>query len=341
MSPARPARAPEVSVLLPYRDAAETLGEALESTLADSSARIELLAVDDGSEDAGPALVAELARRDARVRPSRTGGVGIVGALEHARRQARAPLLARMDGDDVTLPGRFGAQRRALEANDRLGAVGARVEAFAEGGALGGGMRAYVAWQNGLEGARAHRDALFVEAPLCHPSTMIRADALEAVGGYRHGDFPEDYELWLRLDAGGWALDKVGERLVRWRHTAGRATFTDPRYRPDAMRDVKGPYLAERLRGEARPLAVWGAGRTGRRAMRAFEAYGLAAAKWVDIDPRKIGRTARGAPIVGREALTRDEFTLVAVGARGARDEVRRWLLGRGFVEGDDFLCVS
>ena len=55
MSPARPARAPEVSVLLPYRDAAETLGEALESTLADSSARIELLAVDDGSEDAGPA----------------------------------------------------------------------------------------------------------------------------------------------------------------------------------------------------------------------------------------------------------------------------------------------
>ena len=67
----------------------------------------------------------------------------------------------------------------------------------------------------------------------------------------------------------------------------------------------------------------------------------VAAAKWVDIDPRKIGRTARGAPIVGREALTRDEFTLVAVGARGARDEVRRWLLGRGFVEGDDFLCVS
>ena len=63
---------------------------------------------------------------------------------------------------------------------------------------------------------------------------------------------------------------------------------------------------------------------------------------FVDIDPRKIGRTLRGAPIVAPEALPRGEHVVVvAVGARGARALVRAWLDGAGFVEGEDYLCAS
>ncbi|MCB9602294.1 MAG: glycosyltransferase [Sandaracinus sp.] len=330
---------PDVSVLLPYRNAARTIEAALTSVLADDSASIEVLAVDDGSTDDGPARVAALA--DSRVRVSSSRGRGLVAALELARRHARAPYLARMDADDLTLRGRFGRQRDALNRRPELGAIGTEVEVFADEGAPGEGMARYVAWMNGLTSPADHRRELFVESPLCHPSTMLRASAVEAVGGYRDGDFPEDYELWLRLDAAGHALAKIPEVFVRWRQHAGQTTFADPRYRPEAFRALKARYLAPKLHRRVRPLAVWGAGPVGRRTLRALEPHGVRAARFVDIDPKKIGRIARGIPILDPSGADEAHFVIVAVGARGARELVREELVSRGRVEGMDFVCVA
>ena len=332
---------PQVSVLLPYRDAARTLLEAMQSVLADDSATIEVLAVDDGSQDDGPSMVAELARRDPRVRPLASHGAGLVAALELSRRHARAPWLARMDADDVSLPGRFGGQRDALDADPSLAAIGTRVEVFSDEGDPGEGMLRYVAWMNALQTADDHARELFVESPLCHPSATMRASALDAVGGYREGDFPEDYELFLRFDAAGMKLAKLPQLGLRWRHHADQTTFRDPRYRPDAFRVLKARYLAPRLHREPRPLAVWGAGAVGRRTMRELEAFDLRAARFIDIDPKKIGRVARGAPIVDPNGADGTVFVIVAVGARGARVAVREELVRRGHVEGVDFLCVA
>ena len=89
-------------------------------------------------------------------------------------------------------------------------------------------------------------------------------------------------------------------------------------------------------------FAVWGAGPTGKRLARALERHGRRAERFVDIDPRKIGRIARGAPIVSPDGLERGAHTIVvAVGARGARDLIRAHLREVGFVEGDDYLCAS
>jgi len=215
------------------------------------------------------------------------------------------------------------------------------VEAFPDG-AVGEGLRAYVEWQNALVAAAGPARDLFVEAPLCHPSVMLRREALDSVGGYRDVAWPEDYDLWLRLDAAGWALAKLPRVLLRWRHAPGRATFSHPRYGMGRIREARAAFLAPKLRAAGRPVAVWGAGKTGRRLMRALEAHGVRAVRWIDIDPGKIGRTARGAPIVGPESLERGEhLVLVAVGARGARGLVRGRLLERGFVEGVDFVCAA
>jgi len=89
---------------------------------------------------------------------------------------------------------------------------------------------------------------------------------------------------------------------------------------------------------------VWGAGATGRRLARALEGHGLAPRAFVDIDPGKIGGVARGRPIVAAEAHLDDArrpFTVVAVGAAGARAIVRGRLLGAGAEELRDFVCAS
>ncbi|MFN7147223.1 MAG: glycosyl transferase, partial [Myxococcota bacterium] len=247
----------------------------------------------------------------------------------------------RMDADDVSLPGRLPAQAALLDADPNLGAVGTLVAPFPNH-AVGEGARRYVAWLNTLITPDHHDRDLFVESPLCHPSVTMRRDALDRAGGYRDVPWPEDYDLWLRIHAAGFRLAKVAQVLLRWRHHPRRATLVDPRYALPRFDALKARYLAPRLKRAARPVAVWGAGKTGKHLARALEAEGVRAALWIDIDPRKIGSVARGAPIVAPQDLPRGRYTVVvAVGARGARPIVRAWLDAAGFVEGDDYVCAS
>lgn len=332
---------PLVSVLLPYRNNAATIEEALSSVLVERDVALEVIAIDDGSTDEGPAIVARIAAEDGRVVPCATGGAGIVGALAFGHRRSRGVFLARMDGDDVSLPGRFAAEVALLEGDASLGAAATRVEGFPNG-AVGEGLRLYIEWQNSLVSASDHRRELFVESPICHPSVMLRRGALEASGGFTDVRWAEDYDLWLRLDAAGYGIAKVPEVLFRWRHREGRLTFSDTRYALARFDEVKARYLAPKLLSRGGPVTVWGAGKTGKRMARALEAHGVSAARFIDIDPRKIGGLARGARIFAPEVLARGEGTIVcAVGARGARALIRADLVARGFVEGEEFLFAS
>ena len=87
---------PLVSVLLPYRNTAATLEEAVDSVLAQTGIDFELIAIDDGSAEDGAARIAD---RPGVVHLS-TGGSGLVGALQRGLDAARGGFIARMDGDE-------------------------------------------------------------------------------------------------------------------------------------------------------------------------------------------------------------------------------------------------
>lgn len=332
-----------ISVVMPFRDAAATLDRALASILAHADDALEVLAIDDGSCDSGPERVRAWAQRDPRVRLLKTAQSGLVGALMTGVSAARGALIARMDADDVSHPERLARQRDYLLRHPELALIGTQVAAVADDGPLGEGLVRYVAWQNGLVSAEDHRRELFVEAPLCHPSVMMRRDALIRVGGYLEGDGPEDYDLWLRFDAAGHAMAKLPEVLLTWCHRTGRATFQSPRYALARFRETKAPYLARRVAEHPKPRKVlWGAGKTGRKLVRELERYGFRPSLFIDIDPEKIGRTARGVPIVSAHALDpRTDVVVAAVGARGARELIREELNRRGFTEGGDYWFAS
>ncbi|HEY6880460.1 MAG TPA: glycosyltransferase [Polyangiales bacterium] len=329
-----------LSVILPFRDAGATLDAALAGLLADLDPAREVLAIDDGSTDSGPACVRSWAARDPRVKLLAGGGRGLVAALNLGIERATGSLIARMDADDIAHPERLQRQREHLCAHPAISVLGCRVRAFCDEGPLGDGLVRYVDWQNALLTPAEHALARFIESPLCHPSIVVRRTVLHSVGGYRDLDGPEDYELFLRCVAQGHALAKLPSVLLQWRHRHGRATFSDGRYALPKFRAVKAPYLAAAVRGGT--VALWGAGPTGRRLARELARHGVRPALFIDIDPRKIGRTAQDAPIVGVDALDPSRHTVIAaVGARGARALIRSELERRGFREGENAWLAS
>jgi glycosyltransferase involved in cell wall biosynthesis len=332
-----------ISVLLPYRDAEGTIAQALASVLGDLDPGDEVIAIDDGSRDGSAAPVAQAAARDARVRMVQAGGRGVAAALADGLTAARGELIGRMDADDVSLAGRFAAARELLTSNRSLAAVGVQVDVF---GAESETMRRYVAWQNALVDAEDHARAIYVESPLCHPSTLLCRAALEAVGGFRDAPWPEDWDLWMRLHRAGFGLAKVPRVFFRWRRTPSSVTARDPRCAAARLLEARAHYLAAELGMRDRAFAVWGAGRAGRRLARALVTHGRRPSFFADIDPHKVGRKAFGIPILcAAAAMARARADgaafVVAVAAPGARDIVRARLVAAGFHERVDFVCAS
>jgi GT2 family glycosyltransferase len=243
-----------------------------------------------------------------------------------------------MDADDVSQPGRIAASVAALARDPSIAVVATRVELTGE---VTDGMRAYVSWQNSIVTRDEHARAMFVESPVCHPATTIRRSALDAVGGFRDAPWAEDWDLWLRLDAAGFGFVKIPEPMLGWHQHGRNVTRSDPRCSIERLREARATYLAPRLAAMKRPIAMWGAGPTGKRLARELERHGVVTSRFIDIDPRKIGHVRRGVPVVDPRHVDREHTIVVAVGVRGARDLVRAELIERGFVEGTDFIAAA
>jgi glycosyltransferase involved in cell wall biosynthesis len=334
-----------ISVILPYRNAAGTLVRAVSSLLDGTRADVEVLAVDDDSGDAGPELLHDLAVRDGRIRPLTAVGRGLVDALTQGLEAARGTYIARMDADDVSMPGRLDAQAAWLDARPKTGVVGGRVD-FGGDAATAAGYALHVDWCNALRTHDAISLARFVESPLVHPSVMFRHALVAAHGGYRDGPFPEDYELWLRWLDAGVRMEKIPQTVLLWSDPPDRLSRRDARYDPSAFYGTKAHWLARwlsRHNPHHPDVMVWGAGRITRRRAGLLTQHGVAIRAYIDIDPRKIGGTADGLPVLAPAdlSLPEDCFVLSYVGSRDARVRILGDLAGRGFREGVHCLSAA
>lgn len=305
--------------------------------------------MDDGSSDGTGALLSDWAAEDPRVRAFRLDGRGPAAACNRAAREARAPVLARMDADDVARPGRLEAQLRLLAERPGLAACGTGVEFFPDE-EVGPGWRRYQRWINGLSEPGDLRRDLLVECPLASPTLAVRRSVFRALDGYRDPGWPEDYDFVLRLHRAGMRAASVGRRLVRWRRHPDNLSRSHPAYAPEAFRRCKAHFLAHGFLPEDRPPVMWGAGEVGKPMARALASAGRRPAGFVDLDPRKVGQEIQGIPVWSPEGFRRrfpdpggpdDAYVLGAVGAPGAREEIREALEQQGRVELRDFRMVA
>lgn len=333
--------APSVSIVMPFRNAAATLPEALASVLGQEFADWELLAVDDGSTDGSAEVVRDLAGGDPRVHLlCNEGPPGVVGASVTAGRAAACEWLARMDADDVSHPERLVRQwAMSLERPD-LDVIGCGVEILSP---LGDGMIRHVEWVNRLMTPEAIANARFVENPVVHPSSLMRKEAVEAAGGYRDVPWAEDHDLFLRMLERGSRFGKVPETLVKWRDSPGRLTRSDPRYGDGCRHRMRAHYLSRIPAVKGRGVVIAGAGPIGKTLALELQALSVEVCGFFDVHPRRIGETIHGAEVAGLEdfgSRWREAVLLSAVGVPGGRDQVAALAEKAGYLEGGDFWAV-
>lgn len=326
-------------MLVPVWNESKTIAECVADVRAQVDIDWECVLVLDGPTDGTDRQVAELVGGDDRFVILERPHEGLVATLEAGRRVCRATFVARFDADDRMRPERLAKQVAQLEQHPDLGVVSCRVEhGLLGGGEAPAGMVRHVAWWNGLTTHEAMSRARFVDAPICHPTAVMRQELVS----YRAGPFAEDHDLWLRLLADGVRFAKVDEALVTWRERPERATRIDQRYDDEHRMALVHEHLLAELAG--RRVRLWGAGQYGKWHGRHLRRLGVVIDEAIDIDPKKIGgRILDGVPVVGPALLGRPDgrCVLAAVASPGAQALIRDQLEGAGWREGRDWWALQ
>jgi glycosyltransferase involved in cell wall biosynthesis len=186
--------------------------QAVQSILNQTLSDFELLLIDDSTNTDTITAIDALIRSDSRIRLIRgKERFGFVKALNIGLRQARGKYIARMDGDDISLPNRFELQVDFLKKNPDISVVGGFIDIINKGGKVTSHRNYATSFSKVILFA-------LVRNPLLHPTVMFRKEVLEK-GFYYDETFlkAEDLELWLRLINNGYKISNVPDTVLSYR----------------------------------------------------------------------------------------------------------------------------
>lgn len=335
-----------ISVVMPVHNGGSYLQLAVDSILDQTHTKLELLIVDDSSND----QAIEKLKIDQRVRIYSSPQRGIVPALNFGFKQARYPYFARMDADDISVPHRLQTQLKYMLEHPEIEISGAKIRLFKDKESIGGGYKHYEQWINRQCTPQQISQSFFIESCIPHPTLLMHRAVFEKLGGYHDPPWPEDYDLWCRAHLAGYKFGKPeGEPLLYWRDYNSRTSRVAQRYAKQAFLQCKARYISEwmRLQNKTRCM-IWGAGPTGLKLHDYLADSGILVSGFIDVNPKLRGRVKREKPI---EIIERhpeparlrklSEFIIVAVSARGARGDIRKALASAGLEELKHFLLAA
>ena len=222
----------EVDILMPVYNAERYLESAVRSILDQTFRDFRLIVLNDGSTDGSPAIVERLARQDTRIHIISRPNTGILGALNDLLGAATAPLVARMDADDLALPHRLARQVAFMHANPEVVLLGCQYEI------IDGRNRRLFAPRRHTDDGPLQAEALGGVTPVVHPCAMFRLDAARAAGGYDPAaEYAEDLDLWLKLGEMG-RIANLPEVLMLYREHDNSVSSQNRELQLTRMRQV-------------------------------------------------------------------------------------------------------
>jgi glycosyltransferase EpsE len=212
----------EISIIMGIYNCAPTLREAIDSLLLQTFQKFELIMCDDGSTDDTYKIAKEYADKYENITLLQNDkNKGLNFTLNKCLTIAKGKYIARMDGDDISLPTRFQKEYVFLESNAEYAIVSSAMIYFDENGDFK---------QNKPIEKPKPKDFVF-GTPHCHAPCMVRKEAFDAVNGYTVDDKllrVEDYHLWFKMYSLGYVGYNLMEPLYKMRddrNATSRRTF--------------------------------------------------------------------------------------------------------------------
>ena len=333
---------PKISVILPFYNAENTISRAIKSILDQSFTDFECILIDNNSTDNSSTIAQTFVDGDCRFKLIKETRQGVMFASNKGWENCKGEFIARMDSDDWSYPERLEMQLEFLLDNSNYGAVGTLVKHISHS-EFTGGMAIFVDWSNSLITFDDIYKNRFIELPIVNPTAMWRRKVATENGMYLHGDFPEDYEMWLRWLDNGVKIGKINKVLLDWYDSDTRISRTDSIYRDKSFYKIKTYYLAKWLKkhNPHHPkVAIWGASKISRRRAKLLEEYGIEICCYIDTKNNK--RQLDLEVYYFKDIPSPDEiFVLTYIKQMEAREQTKQFLTKKGFREGSNFMLVS
>jgi glycosyltransferase involved in cell wall biosynthesis len=224
---------PLISVVMPVHNALPFLSESISSILAQTLSDFEFVILDDASTDGSLEFLREWARRDQRIQIHQSKQrLGLAGSSNAVVSKARAPIVARMDADDIAHPDRLRRQWDVITSCPDVAVVGTLCNGI---DATGREVRPRDRW-------RLVRRSIYVPFP--HGSAMFRREVFDQIGGYdEDSNGGEDQDLFLRMATQGRVLT-LPDVLYSYRYHASNATLVNGAHAVGSNHSQNGNALA-------------------------------------------------------------------------------------------------
>ncbi len=205
---------PLISVVMPVHNALPFLGESIRSILEQTLSDFEFVILDDASTDGSVELLREWSRRDKRIHLHESKQrLGLSGSSNAVVSKARAPIVARMDADDIAHPDRLRLQWNIIEGRPDVAVIGTLCNGIDASGRV---VRPRDRW-------RLVRRSVYIPFP--HGSAMFRREVFDQVGGYDEASTGgEDQDLFSRMATRGRVLT-LPDVLYSYRYHSSNATL--------------------------------------------------------------------------------------------------------------------
>ncbi|MGI9461588.1 MAG: glycosyltransferase [Alphaproteobacteria bacterium] len=210
-----------LSVIMPIFNGEKFLPEAIDSILRQTFHDFEFLIDTTGSNDATINIIENYKKKDKRIRHEKNGKSQFLSAkVNFLTNLARGKYIARMDGDDISLPERFQKQIDYLNSHPEVAILGTNYLSIDYQG-------------KPKPSPPSNRPATIEDAkkqfddticPIHHPTMMIRSDVLKNIGGYREEFFVEDLDLYTRLYRANYIFNNLSDVLFHYRIYIGSAS---------------------------------------------------------------------------------------------------------------------
>ncbi len=184
---------PAISVLCAVHNGEAFIEKSVQSVLTQTFKDFELLLIDDGSTDQTPRILNELASTDSRIRVFYWENRGLTRTLSEGLTLCKAPLIARQDDDDISLPNRLKLQKAFLDSHPETAVIGCRYLSIDNQGNIIGKSNVPLT-------SAAVKRALLTHNVIAHSGAMFRRQAVLDLGGYNPNyKTAQDYDLWCRV----------------------------------------------------------------------------------------------------------------------------------------------